>query len=65
MFGLFRPRNPTPGTTWAGEVEAVGAEVKGVEVGDRLFGLRMGGAHADRIVVPGTSAFAPIPPALI
>ncbi|MFW5688579.1 MAG: NAD(P)-dependent alcohol dehydrogenase [Spirochaetota bacterium] len=36
--GLFRPRNTTPGTDVAGTVEALGADVTELAVGDRVAG---------------------------
>jgi NADPH:quinone reductase-like Zn-dependent oxidoreductase len=40
-----------PGLEVAGEVVAKGASVRGLEVGDRVFGLVGGGGLADRVVV--------------
>jgi len=40
-----------PGLEYAGLVEAVGAEVRGVAVGDRVMGLVAGGAMAEAVVV--------------
>lgn len=64
VSGVLRPRHEVPGTTWAGEVVAVGAEVASVSVGERRFGLVMGGAHAEYLVVPEDGAHAVIPDAL-
>jgi NADPH:quinone reductase-like Zn-dependent oxidoreductase len=38
--GLFSPRNIIPGTDFAGEVEAVGKEVKSFAIGDKVFGFK-------------------------
>lgn len=40
-----------PGLEYAGVVEALGAEVRGVAVGDRVMGLVGGGAMAESLVV--------------
>lgn len=40
-----------PGLEYAGVVEALGAEVRGVAVGDRVMGLVGGGAMAEAVVV--------------
>ncbi len=53
-FGIRRPRRPVLGNTFSGVVEAVGASVGGVSVGDEVAGttgLRMG-THAEYVVVP-------------
>jgi len=61
-FGFRAPKNPVRGTEFAGQVEAVGAGVTGVRVGDEVFGVGDGAfaeyvrASADRI--------APKPPSL-
>ncbi len=62
-FGLRRPRHPVLGGEVAGEVVAVGAEVAGVAVGDRVTALtRMGaGAHAELVVVPAGGAVVATP----
>ena len=60
--GLFRPRRKILGSEFAGEVEAVGAAVKGLAVGDRVFGVNAkGGAHAEFISIPESSPLAPMP----
>nr|WP_079102250.1 NAD(P)-dependent alcohol dehydrogenase [Streptomyces sp. TP-A0356] len=38
-FGLRRPKNPNPGRSLAGTVEAVGADATGVKPGDEVFGI--------------------------
>lgn len=53
------PQN-IPGLEFAGEVEAVGDEVRTWEIGQRVFGIIAGGAQADYVVVP-ESHLAEIP----
>ncbi|MFD4991171.1 NAD(P)-dependent alcohol dehydrogenase [Cellulosimicrobium cellulans] len=62
-FGLRRPRYPVLGGEVAGEVVAVGAEVAGFTVGDRVTALtrRGAGAHAELVVVPADGAVVPTP----
>lgn len=38
-LGLFKPRNPILGTEFAGEIEAIGENVKSFKVGDKVFGF--------------------------
>jgi len=54
MFGIWKPRRIIPGGTLAGEVEAVGKDVKLFKKGDRIYGeagLGMG-ACAEYICLP-------------
>ncbi len=50
--GLRRPRRPVPGMALAGRVEAVGAKVTTVRVGDDVFGEAPAGAFAEYAIVP-------------
>jgi NADPH2:quinone reductase len=45
-----------PGLEYAGEIDAVGAGVSELAIGDRVFGLCGGGAYAERVVVPARTA---------
>jgi len=49
-----------PGTDFAGEVDAVGEGVEGFNRGDRVLGIAMTGAYAEKSIVPAVLA-APIP----
>ncbi len=48
-LGLRRPKHPVVGLDFAGEIAAVGADVQGLAVGDRVFG-EAEGAHAQYVV---------------
>ena len=63
FYGLFRPKRAIFGLDFAGEVEAVGADVLAFEPGDRVFGMcpsRGNGAQAEYAAVPDR-AVAPLP----
>jgi putative PIG3 family NAD(P)H quinone oxidoreductase len=49
-----------PGLEFAGEVEHLGPEVREWQIGDRVFGICGGGAHAELVTVP-SSHLARIP----
>jgi NADPH:quinone reductase-like Zn-dependent oxidoreductase len=60
FFGISKPRQPILGTELAGDVEAVGSEVKAFKVGDPVFafsGASMG-CHAEYKCVKEGSAVA-------
>ena len=46
MFGIFAPRNKVLGTDVAGDIVAIGSEVKRFQVGDAVFGHIGKGGHA-------------------
>jgi len=52
-----------PGLEFAGEVEQLGPEVREWQIGDRVFGICAGGAHAEYVTVP-SSHLAGIPSTL-
>jgi NADPH:quinone reductase-like Zn-dependent oxidoreductase len=60
--GVLRP-NPGSilGGEFAGEVEAVGADVDEFEVGDRVFGASLARAHAEYLCMRGSGPVAPMP----
>src|SRR5512133_3721551 len=41
-----------PGLEFAGEVESMGEDARAWSVGDRVFGITGGGAHAEYVTVP-------------
>ena len=56
---LGAPRD-IPGLEFAGEVDQIGSEVHEWQIGERVFGICGGGAHAEYVNVP-TSHLAAIP----
>jgi NADPH:quinone reductase-like Zn-dependent oxidoreductase len=59
--GLRRPKQRIPGMEFAGEVEAVGGAVTEFEVGDRVFGVKGSGAHAEFTCIRESSPAALMP----
>ena len=58
----FKPALPfTPGSDIAGEVSAVGKEVKNLKVGDEVIGFVPHGGFAEYVVAPAKNIF-PKPP---
>ncbi len=52
-----------PGLEYAGRIDAVGPEVEGVTVGDRVMGIVGGGSYAEYLVTPAAHTLA-VPGAL-
>lgn len=54
VYGLRRPKQPILGNEFAGDVEAVGKDVTGFQIGDRVVGVNTStfGAHAEYLVIP-------------
>ena len=64
MRGLYPPlpdESPIPGLECAGEIIALGTEVGGWALGDRVMALLAGGGHAEQVAVP-KGQLMPIPP---
>jgi len=61
--GLTKPKDPIPGDEFAGEIEAVGGDVKRFKPGDQVFGqAALGyGTHAEYICLPEEEAIATKP----
>ena len=56
--GIRRPRRQVLGMEFAGEVEEVGSEVREFAIGDRVFGVKGVGAHAQFVSVKESAAVA-------
>lgn len=63
FIGIRKPKNPTPGTGFAGEIVTVGKDVKQFTVGDQVFGevLFGSGTHAEYVCAPEDGVLAIIP----
>lgn len=61
--GLIRPKHQVLGCEFAGIVEEAGGEVKGLKVGDKVFGYNdeTFGAHAEFLTITHTKAIEKIP----
>ncbi|MCI0635422.1 MAG: NAD(P)-dependent alcohol dehydrogenase [Actinobacteria bacterium] len=56
--GLLRPKQKILGMELAGEVDAVGAAVTEFDVGDRVFGVKGYGAHAEFVCIRESAGLA-------
>tara|TARA_R100001143_G_C3361257_1_gene136190 strand:+ start:4341 stop:5300 length:960 start_codon:yes stop_codon:yes gene_type:complete len=61
FIGLFKPKNKTLGSEFAGRVEATGKEVTLFKTGDNVFGFSGFGTHAEYITLSEQSNVATIP----
>jgi len=61
--GLLKPKNPIPGTDFAGKIEAIGKEVAKLKVGDKVFGFDDGGlrSHAQYMTLSEDNALTTMP----
>ncbi len=63
VTGLFTPKKQTPGTDFAGKIEAIGEDVTSFSVGDKVFGFDDLGlcSHAQYLAFAEDKALAIIP----
>ncbi len=61
--GLIRPKNKTLGNEFAGEIEAIGKDVKSFRLGDKVFGYNdtKFGAHAEYMVMGENESITTMP----
>ena len=59
--GFRRPLNPTPGYELAGEIEAVGKDVRRFKVGDQVFGEAVSGSSVEYTCLPEDGVLAIMP----
>ncbi len=63
LLGLKKPKNPIPGTGFAGIVESIGNEVSNYRIGDRVFGETTLGfsTNAEYVNVSENGVILPMP----
>lgn len=63
VTGLIKPKRTIAGSEFAGKVVAVGADVKDLAVGDKVFGFEdvRNGAHAEYMAVAAKGSIAKMP----
>ncbi|MCY7359821.1 MAG: NAD(P)-dependent alcohol dehydrogenase [Rudanella sp.] len=61
--GLFRPKNKTLGSEFAGEIEAIGKDITSFKTGDKVFGYNdtKFGAHAEYLTMVENEAITTMP----
>jgi len=61
--GMFKPKRTILGSELAGEIEAIGADIKTFKQGDQVFGLSTYkfGTHAEYICIPEKGSIAAMP----
>lgn len=64
IYGLTKPRLSIQGVEFAGEIEAIGSDVKLFKKGDRVFGISPDrfGANAEYMCLPEDKPVAVMPP---
>jgi len=63
LTGIFKPKKQIPGTEFAGNIEAVGKNVRFLKVGDKVFGFddQGSGSHAQYMTISEDKALTTIP----
>ena len=61
--GILKPKKQTPGTEFAGRIEAIGKNVTSLKAGDRVFGFDSQGSssHAQYLTMPEDKGLTTIP----